>query len=223
MTPAFSDHAEASRHHRQSGWQFSVKVAADRMAALMLLAATSPVLLAVAAAIWKRMGRPIFFCQERSGRHGVPFRILKFRTMIVDEHAPISADGTRLTPLGRWLRSWSLDELPQLVNVLRGEMSLVGPRPLLPQYVPLYTPTQARRLEVLPGITGWAQVNGRNDQTWEQRFRLDVEYVDRWSLWLDAKIFALTIKNVLTRTGVSRRGEATMPEFRGTDPDGAAR
>lgn len=142
----------------------------------------------------------------------------KFRTM-TDARGPdgeLLPDAERLTPFGRWLRSTSLDELPELFNVLKGEMSLVGPRPLLMEYLPLYTPEQARRHEVKPGITGWAQVNGRNALTWEEKFRLDVWYVDNQSLWLDLKILLLTLKKVLLREGISAAGEATMPRFTGT-------
>jgi len=176
------------------------------------LLALSPVLLAVALAVRLRLGPGVLFCQERPGLHGRPFHILKFRTMLPG-HGP---DAERLTAFGRFLRSTSLDELPELFNVLAGDMSLVGPRPLLMQYLPRYTPEQARRHEVLPGITGWAQVNGRNALTWEEKFALDVWYVDHRSLWLDITILWRTLLAVLRREGISAAGEATMPEFMGT-------
>ena len=180
--------------------------------ALLLL---SPLLLAVALAVRLKLGPGVFFRQERPGLHGRPFRILKFRTMLHGD-AP---DAQRLTPFGRFLRSTSLDELPELLNVLKGEMSLVGPRPLLMQYLPRYTPEQARRHEVPPGLTGWAQINGRNALSWEDKFALDLWYVDNRSLWLDVRILALTLMAVLRREGVSAPGEATMPEFMGASPE----
>ncbi len=173
---------------------------------------------AIALAIYLTMGRPITFRQERPGLHGKPFTLYKFRTMTDarDEQGNLLPDGERLLPLGRFLRSSSLDELPELFNVLRGEMSLVGPRPLLMCYLGRYTPAQARRHEVRPGITGWAQANGRNALTWEERFVLDVWYVDHWSLGLDLKILALTAWKVLKREGISYPGEVTMSEFLGS-------
>jgi len=160
---------------------------------------------------------PVFFRQVRPGLHGRPFIIYKFRTMRVayDFQGRPLPDKERLTRLGKFLRSTSLDELPELWNVLKGEMSLVGPRPLLVEYLDRYTPKQARRHEVKPGITGWAQVNGRNAITWEKKFELDVWYVDNWSLWLDLKILWLTLVKVFKREGISSRGHATMPEFKG--------
>jgi sugar transferase EpsL len=172
----------------------------------------SPVLLTVALAVRAQLGPGVFFRQERPGLGGRPFFILKFRTML---NGP-GTDAERLTAFGRFLRSTSLDELPELLNVLRGDMSLVGPRPLLMQYLPRYTPEQARRHEVLPGITGWAQVNGRNALTWEEKFALDVWYVDHRSLLLDLAILWRTLLAVLRREGISAAGEATMPEFTGT-------
>ena len=163
-------------------------------------------------------GRPVFFSQIRPGIGGLPFRMWKFRSM----RNAYGADGTllpdaeRLTPLGRFLRSTSLDELPELWNVLKGDMSLVGPRPLLMEYLPLYTPEQARRHEVRPGITGWAQVNGRNAISWEEKFALDVWYVDNRTFWLDMKILWLTVVRVIRRDGISAAGEATMTKFTGT-------
>jgi lipopolysaccharide/colanic/teichoic acid biosynthesis glycosyltransferase len=164
------------------------------------------------------MGSPVLFVQERPGLGGRPFRLVKFRTMrhaTAPDGAPLP-DADRLTPLGRFLRATSLDELPQLWNVLRGELSLVGPRPLLMQYLARYTPEQARRQDVLPGITGWAQVNGRNALAWDEKLALDVWYVDHWSLGLDLKILVRTLGKVLRRDGISQRGQATMPEFLGT-------
>lgn len=186
------------------------------LAALLLLA---PVMLIIALLIRMKLGRPVIFKQERAGLHGKPFYILKFRTMTDarDESGQLLPDEQRMTPLGSFLRRTSLDELPELINVLRGEMSLVGPRPLRTYYLPLYTPHQARRHEVLPGITGWAQVNGRNSLSWEERFELDVWYVDNQSLWLDIKILFLTVVKVLKREGISADGHVTMPRFTGSD------
>lgn len=179
----------------------------------------SPVLLVVSLLILRQMGRPVFFRQIRPGLHGRPFGMIKFRTMrdALDAEGNPLPDSERLTPLGRFLRSSSLDELPELWNVLRGEMSLVGPRPLLMEYLPLYSPFQTRRHEVRPGVTGWAQVNGRNAITWDEKFALDVWYVDNQSLWLDLRIIGLTIRKVLTREGISAAGEATMPKFEGPE------
>jgi len=183
-------------------------------AGLVLL---SPVLLTISLMIRRRMGRPVFFRQTRPGLHGRPFSMIKFRTMrdAVDAAGRPLPDAERLTGLGRFLRATSLDELPELWNVLRGEMSLVGPRPLLMEYLPLYTPFQARRHEVRPGITGWAQVNGRNAISWDEKFALDVWYVDNRSLWLDLRILWLTVLKVVRRDGISAAGEATMPRFTG--------
>ena len=183
-------------------------------AALLLLA------LPLALLTWqvrRKLGSPAFFRQVRPGMHGQPFEMVKFRTM-TDARGPDGAllpDADRLTPFGRFLRASSLDELPELWNVLKGDMSLVGPRPLLMEYLPLYSPQQARRHEVRPGITGWAQVNGRNALGWNDKFKLDVWYVDHRSLWLDIKILWLTVKKVLVREGISAAGEATMPRFTG--------
>jgi len=175
-------------------------------------------LLVLVLQVRRKLGSPVFFTQVRPGLHGKPFQMVKFRTM-TDERGPdglLLPDAVRLTPFGRWLRATSLDELPGLWNVLNGDMSLVGPRPLLIEYLPLYTPEQARRHQVRPGITGWAQVNGRNAISWEDKFKLDVWYVDHRSLWLDIKILWLTVKKVLLRDGISAEGEATMPRFTGT-------
>ena len=203
----------------QSGWPLAAKRGADRVIALAGLVLASPVALMAAIAVRASMGSPVLFCQERPGRHGRPFGILKFRTMqdARSKDGLALADADRLTPVGRFLRATSIDEIPQLWNVLKGDLSLVGPRPLLRSYVNRYTPEQARRHEVLPGITGWAQVNGRNAITWEEKFALDVWYVDHWSLGLDAKILWLTVWKVIARQGVSRKGHATMPEFTGTE------
>jgi len=192
---------------------FDVLVAA---AAVTLLA---PLLLATAGAVRLCLGKPVLFTQLRPGLHGAPFRMIKFRTMreAVDAKGQPLPDGERLTRLGRFLRAASLDELPELWNVLRGDMSLVGPRPLLMEYLPLYSPEQARRHEVKPGITGWVQVNGRNALSWEEKFRLDVWYVDHASLWLDIKIVALTFWKTIRRDGISQQGHATMPDFLGSE------
>lgn len=170
----------------------------------------------------RKLGSPVFFRQVRPGLHGAPFRMVKFRTMTDkrDAGGNLLPDVERLTPFGRLLRATSLDELPELWNVLKGEMSLVGPRPLLMEYLPLYTPTQARRHEVAPGVTGWAQVNGRNALSWEEKFALDVWYVDNRSLWLDIRILWMTVMKVLKRDGISAPGDATMPVFRGTSSPG---
>ncbi|MBT7068619.1 MAG: sugar transferase [Verrucomicrobia bacterium] len=164
-----------------------------------------------------RLGAPILFRQRRPGNHGRPFELLKFRTMTGARSADgsLQPDSDRLTPFGRFLRNTSLDELPELLNVLRGEMSLVGPRPLLMEYLPLYTQEQARRHEVRPGITGWAQVNGRNAISWEEKFELDVWYVDHHSFWLDLRILFLTCWCVLTHRGISAAGHMTMQKFEG--------
>ena len=185
-------------------------------AALGLLALALP-LLALIALVRIKLGRPVFFRQTRPGLHGQPFQMVKLRTM-TDARGPDGAllpDAERLTPFGRFLRASSLDELPELWNVLKGDMSLVGPRPLLMEYLPLYTPEQARRHEVRPGITGWAQVNGRNALSWEEKFALDVWYVDHQSLALDIRILWLTALKVLAREGISAAGEATMGKFTG--------
>ena len=181
----------------------------------------SPLLGLVALLIWLRLGPPVLFRQVRPGYHGEPFTLYKFRTMIYsyDSKGNLLPDSERLTRLGQFLRSLSLDELPSLINVLRGEMSWVGPRPLLMQYLDRYTKEQARRHDVLPGITGWAQVNGRNVLTWEDKFRFDVWYVDNWSLGLDIRILLLTFWTVLKRDGISQPGHATAEEFMGSEED----
>jgi len=178
----------------------------------------SPILLTVALLVRIKLGVPVLFRQQRPGLHGQPFTIVKFRTMTNErnEAGNLLAESERLTRLGRFLRSTSLDELPELWNVLKGEMSLVGPRPLLMEYLPLYTEEQARRHEVRPGITGWAQVNGRNALSWDEKFRMDVWYVDNQSLWLDLRILLMTLGRVLQRKGIAPVGQATMERFRGT-------
>jgi len=205
---------------KQKGWPLLVKKALDRTAAAIGLIATAPVMAATAAAIATTLGRPIVFRQVRPGLGGRPFTIIKFRTMreAVDATGKSLPDAERLTKVGSFIRGASLDELPQLLNVLRGELSLVGPRPLLMQYLPRYSSEQARRHDVLPGITGWAQIHGRNSVDWAERFRLDVWYVDNWSLALDAKILLQTVRSVLLREGISREGHATMYEFMGDGP-----
>jgi len=166
----------------------------------------------------RKLGSPAFFRQTRPGMHGQPFNMVKFRTMTDARGADgaLLPDADRLTPFGRFLRASSLDELPELWSVLKGDMSLVGPRPLLMDYLPLYSAEQSRRHEVRPGITGWAQINGRNALSWDEKFKLDVWYVDNRSLWLDIKILWLTVRKVLVRDGISAAGEATMPRFTGS-------
>lgn len=205
---------------KQAGARLVVKRLLDRTVALAAMLATAPVFGVAAVGVRLTMGSPVLFSQQRPGRHGRPFRIFKMRTMTDarDADGTLLPDEDRLTPLGRFLRSTSIDELPQLWNALRGELSLVGPRPLLMQYVPLYSAEQARRHDVLPGITGWAQINGRNAMTWEQKLALDVWYVDHWSLGLDVRILAQTALAVLRREGIASEGHVTMPVFRGTPP-----
>jgi sugar transferase EpsL len=200
--------------------QSLVKKATDRAAAALLLVVLSPVITVVALLLWATMGQPIFFRQTRTGLRGRPFQIVKFRTMTDkrDANGDLLRDEGRLGAVGRFLRATSLDELPELYNVLRGELSLVGPRPLLARYLERYSEGQARRHEVMPGITGWAQVNGRNDLTWEQKFTLDVWYVDHWSLGLDFRILMKTFWQVLKQDGISRSGHATTAEFTGSGP-----
>jgi sugar transferase EpsL len=189
----------------------------DLALSIPVLIVLSPVLALVAILVRLRLGSPVLFCQRRPGLHGRPFTILKFRTMIDarDDEGRLLPDKQRMTRFGRVLRSTSLDELPELFNVLKGEMSLVGPRPLLMRYLDRYTPEQMRRHEVKPGITGWAQVNGRNALSWDQKFALDVWYVDCRSLWLDVRIIFLTLWKILKREGISQPGQATMEEFMG--------
>jgi sugar transferase EpsL len=190
----------------------------DLVGAGLAIVLLSPLIAIVAYLVWRNLGSPIFFTQRRPGLNGKPFIMYKFRTMsdARDSEGKLLPDDQRLTRFGQFLRSTSLDELPELWNVIKGEMSLVGPRPLLMKYLELYTPEQARRHEVKPGITGWAQVNGRNALTWEEKFRLDVWYVDNWTLTLDLRILWLTLLKVVRRHGISAAGHATMPEFRGS-------
>ena len=200
-----------------------LKRTVDVVGATVALVVLSPVLLGVAVLVRLRLGRPVLFRQRRPGRDARPFVLLKFRTMTDTrgaDGAPLP-DEQRLTALGRFLRRTSLDELPELLNVLRGDMSLVGPRPLLEEYVPLYSPEQARRHEVRPGMTGWAQVNGRNALSWVDKFALDVWYVDHRSLRLDLEILARTLGHVVTGRGVSAPGHATMEPFRGSAAGGS--
>ncbi|ULO22289.1 sugar transferase (plasmid) [Sulfitobacter sp. CB2047] len=190
----------------------------DILGASIGLVLLSPLLLLLIRRIGKDMGKPVLFRQTRPGKNAKPFEMIKFRSMRdeVDEAGIPLPDSERITPLGQKLRSSSLDELPELWNVLKGEMSLVGPRPLLMEYVPLYAPEQARRMEVRPGITGWAQVNGRNAISWEEKFKLDVWYVENRTLWLDLKILWMTIMKVVKKDGISADGEATMTKFTGS-------
>ncbi len=195
-----------------------VKRGIDIVVSGLFLIVLSPLMLTLVLLVWRKLGSPILFRQVRPGLHGKPFVMYKFRTMTDarDADGNLLPDSERLTTFGRWLRATSLDELPELFNVLKGDMSLVGPRPLLMKYLTRYTPEQARRHEVKPGITGWAQIHGRNALSWEEKFQLDVWYVDNWSLWLDMKILWCTLRIVLMREGISAEGHATMPEFRGT-------
>jgi lipopolysaccharide/colanic/teichoic acid biosynthesis glycosyltransferase len=190
----------------------------DILGASLGLLFLSPILLLLVHRIGQDMGKPVFFRQTRPGKNAKPFKMIKFRSMrntIGVDGEPLQ-DSDRITPLGQKLRSSSLDELPEFWNVLKGEMSLVGPRPLLMEYVPLYTPEQARRMDVRPGITGWAQVNGRNAISWEEKFKLDVWYVENRTLWLDLKILWMTVFKVVKKDGISADGEATMPNFKGS-------
>ena len=193
------------------------KSMSDRAAALLALLLLMPLLLVVVVLVRWRLGSPVLFSQQRPGYKGKSFRLLKFRTMTnaKDASGSLLPDAQRLTPIGRWLRATSIDELPALINILCGQMSFIGPRPLLMQYLPLYSPEQARRHDVKPGFSGWAQINGRNTLSWEEKFRLDVWYVDHQSFWLDLRIFLITIFKVLRRDGISAAGEATMPIFFG--------
>ena len=195
-----------------------IKRIMDVIGAGLLLVLLSPLIIATAILVAVRLGRPILFTQQRPGRHGLPFTIYKFRSLTddCDAHGELLPDHLRLTPFGRWLRSTSLDELPELYNVVRGDMSLVGPRPLLMEYLPYYTSQEARRHEVRPGLTGWAQVNGRNAISWKERLELDVWYVDNRSLALDLKTLWLTARNVMTREGVTPAESEIMPRFRGS-------
>ena len=210
---------QTRQHHylRQQAYAL-FKGLVDRVAAMLALLLLSPLLVLVALLVRWRLGSPVLFRQQRPGYRGKPFGLLKFRTMTNARgfSGALLTDAQRLTPFGRWLRATSIDELPELINILRGEMSFIGPRPLLMRYLPLYSAEQARRHDVKPGFSGWAQINGRNAISWEQKFRLDVWYVDHQSLWLDLRIFLLTIWKVIRREGISAAGEATMTPFTGT-------
>lgn len=204
---------------RRLGRSAFLKRVMDLVGACFALLVFGPLMLYVAFRVWRELGSPVLFRQVRPGLYGKPFMMYKFRTMTEERDAEgrLLPDEKRLTPFGAWLRSWSLDELPELFNVLKGDMSLVGPRPLLMEYLDRYTSEQFRRHEVKPGITGWAQINGRNALTWEEKFKLDVWYVDNWTVWLDLKILFLTVLKVLKREGISAPGHATMPEFKGSE------
>jgi sugar transferase EpsL len=202
----------------QIGWRLAVKVLMDRVVAALALLLLSPFLLLVALLVALFLGRPVLFKQQRPGRFARPFTVIKFRTMSdrKDAEGTLLPDSERLTRFGSFIRSASIDELLQLWNVLSGDLSLVGPRPLLMRYLPRYSAEQAQRHNVLPGITGWAQVHGRNGLTWEEKFKLDLWYVDNWSLTLDCKILWMTLLKVFRREGISRAGHATMPEYQGS-------
>ena len=211
--------------NRFTGYSRLIKSILDRLVAAIALLVLSPVLLLIAIAIYIRMGGPVIFAQPRPGKDGQIFTFYKFRTMVSDERESatndpdftdrLSPDIQRITPLGQVLRETSLDELPQLWNVLKGEMSFVGPRPLRVVYLKRYTPEQARRHNVKPGITGLAQIKGRNAINWEEKFKLDIWYIDNWSLWLDLQILFLTVGKVLQRKGVTKQGSFTEEEFIG--------
>ena len=202
----------------QAGVQLALKRALDIVASGLGLLLLSPILLVIAIVVRLTLGTPVLFSQVRPGLYGKPFRIYKFRTMAsaCDAAGRLLPDELRLTKFGSFLRSTSMDELPQLWNVVRGDLSLVGPRPLLMQYLDRYTPSQARRNDVLPGITGWCQVNGRNELQWEEKFALDTWYVENWSFVLDLKILFQTALSVIGREGISSEGHVTMPEFMGS-------
>jgi len=203
------------------GLQLALKRALDLIVSLSLLVLAAPVMVLTALAVRVSLGRPVLFRQVRPGKNEKLFSVYKYRTMneARDAEGKLLPDAQRLTPVGRFIRSASLDELPQVWNVLRGEMSLVGPRPLLVEYLPLYNDEQRRRHLVKPGITGWAQINGRNDLSWEEKFQLDVWYVDHWSFVLDLKIIVRTAWKVLRREGISKTGEATTTYFNGSHPE----
>ena len=191
----------------------------DTLISFFALIVLSPVLLLISIMVINKFGWPVFFTQTRPGYKGKPFKIIKFRTMTneKDENGEFLSEELRITPFGMWLRSTSLDELPELVNVLKGEMSIVGPRPLLMEYLPLYDAYQKRRMDLKPGITGWAQVNGRNAIPWPEKFKMDIWYVDNQSLGLDIKIIFLTLKKVISREGISHENEVSMPKFKGNE------
>jgi lipopolysaccharide/colanic/teichoic acid biosynthesis glycosyltransferase len=195
-----------------------VKRLFDVFVSLLVLIILFPIIILIAVQVKSKLDSPILFRQERIGINGKPFKMIKFRTMLylVDVNGNILPDSERLTSFGKFLRSTSIDELPELWNVLKGDMSLVGPRPLLMEYLPLYSEQQARRHDIKPGITGWAQVNGRNSISWENKFKMDVWYVDNQSFWLDLKILFLTVKKVVLRDGINGKNEVTMSKFRGS-------
>lgn len=205
-----------SSRNVQTGWRRSIKIAADRFAGLLLAVALAPVALVIAAIVRITMGSPVLFRQQRGGYRGRQIEIVKFRTMR-GSGSP-ETDAARITPVGKFLRATSLDEIPQVINLLRGDISLVGPRPLMAEYLDRYSAEQARRHDVLPGLTGWAQIHGRNAQTWEERFRLDLWYVDHWTLALDLLILFRSIRAAFRSKDVSHPGHATMPEFEGSNP-----
>ena len=196
-----------------------VKRVFDIVFSIVLLLLFLPLIIFVSFQVYKKIGRPILFIQTRPGLRGLPFNMIKYRTMlnITDDNGNTLNDEERLSSFGKFLRSTSLDELPELWNVLKGEMSIVGPRPLLMEYLPLYSAAQFRRHNVKPGITGWAQINGRNSIDWDEKFNLDIWYVDNFSFWLDMKILFLTIKKVLKRKDISKDGQATMTKFKGSE------
>lgn len=191
----------------------------DIILSTIILFVLSPLILFVGIIIWFSDGRPIFFLHERPGINGEPFKLIKFRSMknAKDDGGNLLPDGDRITRFGQFLRKTSIDELPEFINVLCGDMSLVGPRPLLMQYLSRYSEEQFRRHAVLPGVTGWAQVNGRNAISWEEKFKLDLWYIDHWSIWLDIKILFMTIWKVISGEGISQPGKATMDEFMGNE------
>ena len=193
----------------------------DLLLSIPFILIISPVVVVLGGLVYINLGSPVFFLQKRPGLRGKPFNMIKFRTMTnaQDAEGSVLPDGQRLTRFGRFLRITSLDELPELINVIKGDMSFVGPRPLLMEYLGRYTPEQARRHEVKPGITGWAQVNGRNSISWEEKFKLDVWYVDNRSFWLDLKILFITITQVFKRSGINEEGQATMSKFKGSKED----
>jgi sugar transferase EpsL len=204
---------------KQQGWRKAIKITVDRVAAVAGIVTLSPVFVAVAVGVAATMGRPVLFRQERGGYKGRVFKVIKFRTMsdARDASGKLLPDEVRLHPFGEFLRRTSLDELPQLFNLLKGDVTLVGPRPFMSRYLKRYAPEQMRRHDVIPGITGWAQINGRNSISWDEKFALDCWYVDNWSLWLDAKILLKTAVVVLRGEGVSGGGAAvSAPEFWGT-------
>jgi sugar transferase EpsL len=204
---------------KQQGWRKALKITVDRVAAVAGIVTLSPVFAGVAVGVWATMGRPVLFRQDRGGYRGRVFKVIKFRTMndARDAAGKLLPDEVRLHPFGAFLRRTSLDELPQLFNLLKGDVTLVGPRPFIARYLKRYAPEQMRRHEVIPGITGWAQINGRNSISWDEKFALDCWYVDNWSLWLDAKILIKTAVVVLRGEGVSGGGVAvSAPEFWGT-------